>query len=59
MRLERTRMLAELDEKYDGVDESTVSASEKEEFALYQKLSEEVEMETNSIRARRWLLRNG
>jgi subtilisin family serine protease len=45
MRLERTRMLAELDDKYDGVDESTVSASEKEEFALYQKLSMEVEME--------------
>jgi subtilisin family serine protease len=48
MRLERTRMLAELNKKFDGVDASTVSASEKEEFALYEKLSEEVEAERSN-----------
>lgn len=45
MRLERTRMLAELDDKYEDIDESTVSASDKDEYALYKKLSEEVEAE--------------
>ena len=48
MRLERTRMLAELNTKFDGVDASTVSASEKEEFALYEKLAEEVEAERSN-----------
>ena len=45
MRLERTRMLADLNKKYDGVDASTVSASEKDEYALFEKLTEEVEAE--------------
>jgi hypothetical protein len=37
-----------LNKKFDGVDASTVSASEKEEFALYEKLSEEVEAERSN-----------
>lgn len=45
MRLERTRMLAEMNKKFDGVDASTVSSSEKAEYALYEKLTEEVEAE--------------
>ena len=38
-------MLAELNKKFDGIDASTVSASEKEEYALYEKLVGEVEAE--------------
>ncbi|MFK7784937.1 MAG: S8 family serine peptidase, partial [Crocinitomicaceae bacterium] len=45
MRLERTRMLAKLDDKYDDVDEATVSSSDKAEYELYKKLAEEVEAE--------------
>jgi len=45
MRLERTRMLAKLDDKYEGVDEETLSASEKKEYELYKQLTEELEAE--------------
>jgi cell wall-associated protease len=45
MRLERTRMLAELDDKYDGVDESSVADSDKAEYELYKTLSQELELE--------------
>lgn len=48
MRLERTRLLAKMQDKFDGVDESTLSASEKEEYALYQKMTEELEAERAS-----------
>ncbi len=48
MRLERTRMLAELNKKFDGVDASTVSSSEKEEYALYEKLGQELESERSN-----------
>lgn len=44
-RLEKTRILAKLSKKYDGIDESTVSSADKEEFALYQKVKQEVETE--------------
>lgn len=45
MRLERTRILAKLSKKFEGVDASTVSASEKDEYALYEKVSKEVDEE--------------
>ncbi len=38
MRLERTRILAKLSAKFEGVDESTLDAGEKEEYALYQEV---------------------
>ena len=41
-RLERTRILARLSKKYDGVEESAVKDADKKEFALYQKVKEEV-----------------
>lgn len=40
-RLEKTRILAKLSKKYDGIDASTVS--DKEEYALYEKVKAEVE----------------
>lgn len=45
MRLERTRMIAKMYDKYNGVDPSTLSASEKEEFAMYEKMTIELEEE--------------
>ena len=44
-RLEKTRILAKLSKKYDGIDEATVSSSDKQEFELYKKVKEEVETE--------------
>ncbi len=43
--LEKTRILRMLAKKYDGVDASTISSSEKDEFALYEKVKAEVESE--------------
>lgn len=45
MQLERTRILAKLSKKFEGVDEATVSSAEKAEYALYKKVQEEVEEE--------------
>ena len=45
MQLERTRILAELAEKFEGVDEATLSGTEKAEYALYTKVAQEVEDE--------------
>lgn len=44
-RLEKTRILAKLSKKYDGIDESTVASADKAEYALYMKVKEEVETE--------------
>lgn len=41
-RLEKTRILAKLTKKYDGIDASTVSAADQKEFALYQQVKEDV-----------------
>ena len=41
-RLEKTRILAKLSKKYDGIDATTVSSSDKEEYALYLKVKEDV-----------------
>lgn len=42
-RLERTRILAKLMKKYDGVDEATISSDDKKEYELYKQVKEEVE----------------
>lgn len=46
--LEKTRILKELAKKYDGVDPKSVSASDSEEYALYQKVKSEVEEDLKS-----------
>ncbi len=52
MQLERTRLLAKLGKKYDGVDGSTVAASDKAEFEQYEKMAAELAEEvTNYSRA--------
>jgi len=43
--LEKTRMLKGLSQKFDGIDPTTISGSEKDEYALYEKLKSEVEAE--------------
>lgn len=48
MRLERTRILASLSDKFEGVDESTLDADEKKEYALYQEVMAGVEAERSS-----------
>ena len=37
--LEKTRILRDLSKKFDGIDPETLSATEKEEYALYEKVS--------------------
>jgi len=44
-RLEKTRIYAKLKPKYDGIDAATVSASDKKEYELYNKVRAEVEAE--------------
>ena len=41
--LEKTRILRELSKKFKDVDPATLSAKEKEEFALYEKVKADVE----------------
>lgn len=43
--LEKTRILRKLTAKFEGVDPETLSASEKTEYALYEKVKGEVEAE--------------
>ena len=43
--LEKTRMLKGLSKKFDGIDPATLSGSEKDEYALYEKIKKEVEEE--------------
>ncbi len=43
--LEKTRILRDLAKKFDGIDVETLSASEKEEYALYEKVKAEVQAE--------------
>jgi cell wall-associated protease len=43
--LERTRILAKLSQKFEGVDEATLSGADKAEYALYTKVAGEVEEE--------------
>lgn len=42
-RLEKTRILAKLQEKYADADPATLSEQDKEEYALYLKVKEDVE----------------
>ncbi len=44
-RLEKTRILAKLAKKYNDIDEATISSADKDEYALYKKVKEEVETE--------------
>lgn len=48
MRLERTRILARLTSKFEDVDEETLNAEEKKEYALYQEVKAGVEEERAS-----------
>lgn len=41
--LEKTRILRDLSKKFDGIDPATLSAKEKEEYALYEKVKKDVE----------------
>lgn len=43
--LEKTRILRELSKKFDGIDPATLGESQKEEYALYEKVKNEVESE--------------
>lgn len=43
--LEKTRILRELTKKFEGIDPANLSSSEKEEYALYEKVKIEVESE--------------
>lgn len=47
MRLERTRQLAKMYDKFSGVDASTLSPEEKAEYALYEKMTLELEEEAS------------
>lgn len=49
--LEKTRILRELSKKFEGIDPANLSASEKEEYALYEKVKGEVESELESYSA--------
>jgi cell wall-associated protease len=44
-RLERTRILAKLAKKYDGVEEADVKDADKKEYALYKQVRDEVASE--------------
>lgn len=44
-RLEKTRILARLSEKFDGVEADAVSATDKKDYELYLKVKEEVASE--------------
>jgi cell wall-associated protease len=41
--LEKTRILKKLSAKFDGVDPTTLNASEKKEYELYEKVKNEIE----------------
>ncbi|MCE2743984.1 MAG: S8 family serine peptidase, partial [Fluviicola sp.] len=43
--LEKTRILRDLSKKFDGIDPTTLSAAESEEYKLYQKVKADVEGE--------------
>lgn len=43
--LEKTRILRNLSKKYADIDPSTLSSAQKEEYALYEQVREEVESE--------------
>ncbi len=43
--LEKTRILRELSKKFEGIDPATLSAKDKEDYKLYEKVKKEVEEE--------------
>lgn len=49
--LEKTRILRDLSKKFEGIDPLTLADSEKEEYALYEKVKEEVAAETENYTA--------
>lgn len=50
-RLEKARMVKKLQPKYEGIDPKTLTRSEQEEHALYEKLKTEVEDELDNYKA--------